>query len=322
MLKNKHTLFCVLKFLLAILFASLALPANAQVAKTLFGAEKLPAATKPQVHGYYSMGCVAGAVAMPLDGEHWQVMRLKRNRYWGHPSLINWLIVFASEAHKVGWNGLLVGDISQPRGGPMLTGHVSHQSGLDVDLWLNEMPNYRLSKLAREKRSAVSTLAKTKGGKLDHSRTGKNFTNKHFEMIRTAAKYEQVERIFVHPAIKKQLCQRETSVFNRRWLYKVRPYWGHHYHMHIRLKCPKGATNCQSQKPVKKRTGCGIELYQWLKRVKPTEDIIPKKTKRKDIKLSQLPNACKAVLKSPAPKNESAATAKVEGNKIKIPTYE
>src|SRR6516165_2279694 len=37
------------------------------------------------------------------------------------------------------WRGLLVGDISQPRGGPMITGHDSHQVGLDADIWLTPM---------------------------------------------------------------------------------------------------------------------------------------------------------------------------------------
>ena len=49
------------------------------------------------------------------------------------------------EAAADGWPGLLLGDISQPRGGPMLSGHASHQIGLDADIWLNPMPNRKLS---------------------------------------------------------------------------------------------------------------------------------------------------------------------------------
>ena len=71
----------------------------------------------------------------------WQVMRLSRNRNWGHPKLVAFLERLAEKAKKVGWNGLLVGDMSQPRGGPMLTGHASHQVGLDADIWLTPMPD-------------------------------------------------------------------------------------------------------------------------------------------------------------------------------------
>ena len=36
-------------------------------------------------------------------------------------------------ARRIGWQGLYIGDISQPRGGPMTSGHSSHQIGLDAD---------------------------------------------------------------------------------------------------------------------------------------------------------------------------------------------
>jgi penicillin-insensitive murein endopeptidase len=46
-----------------------------ELAKNLFGAEKLPAATEPQSFGFYSKGCFTGGVAIPLDGDTWTVMR-------------------------------------------------------------------------------------------------------------------------------------------------------------------------------------------------------------------------------------------------------
>ena len=47
----------------------------------------------------------------------------------------------AAKVPKVSnWPGLLVGDMAQARGGPMLTGHASHQVGLDADIWLTPMP--------------------------------------------------------------------------------------------------------------------------------------------------------------------------------------
>ena len=109
-----------------------------------------------RVIGFYSKGCIAGAVQMPVNGETWQVMRLSRNRNWGHPDLIALLKRLSVKAHKdAGWPGILVGDIGQPRGGPVLTGHASHQIGLDADIWLTPMPDHRLSREEREEMSAV-----------------------------------------------------------------------------------------------------------------------------------------------------------------------
>src|SRR5262245_17274203 len=120
-------------------------------AKQMFGAQTLPALGAPQSDGYYAKGCLAGGVALPEDGPTWQVMRLSRNRRWGHPHMIGLLEKLSRDAYaKAGWNGLLVGDISQPRGGPMLTGHASHQVGLDADIWLTPMPKRRFTAEQRE----------------------------------------------------------------------------------------------------------------------------------------------------------------------------
>ena len=105
-------------------------------AKELFGRKVLPAKMPTHVVGFYAKGCIAGAEGLPINGEAWQVMRLSRNRYWGHPDLVALVKRLAAKARKdAGWPGILVGDMSQPRGGPMLTGHASHQVGLDADIW-------------------------------------------------------------------------------------------------------------------------------------------------------------------------------------------
>ncbi len=106
---------------------------------------------------------VAGAVSLPADGPDWEVMRPSRNRMWGHPELIAFIERLADEARQDGWPGLLVGDAGQPRGGPMSTGHASHQIGLDVDLWLKPMPPTPLSLVDRETLSAHSVLKSALG---------------------------------------------------------------------------------------------------------------------------------------------------------------
>jgi Penicillin-insensitive murein endopeptidase len=119
-------------------------------AKELFGRKTTPASLATHTIGFYSKGCIAGAKALPLDGETWQVMRQSRNRNWGYPNLVRFLERLAAQAPRTGWRGLLVDDMSQPRGGPMHSGHLSHQVGLDADIWLTPMPDRKLTRQERE----------------------------------------------------------------------------------------------------------------------------------------------------------------------------
>jgi penicillin-insensitive murein endopeptidase len=266
-------------------------------AKKLFGALKAPAPMKARAIGAYSRGCLAGATALPVDGPAWQAMRLSRNRNWGHPKLISLLEKYADEVkQKDSWPGLLVGDISQPRGGPMLTGHASHQLGLDADIWFTPMPSRRLSKTERENLAATSMLA-SDNLSVNPKVWGKGQVN----IVRRAASYPQVERVLVHPAIKKALC--EAGGTDRAWLAKVRPYWGHFYHFHVRIGCPADSPTCTKQAPIPGDDGCGKELDDWFKllttppkpRPRPVEPVKPVKPKP-PLTLADLPPECSAVV--------------------------
>lgn len=280
-----------------------ALPAASEpLAKQLFGARELPTATAPAVHGFYSKGCFAGGIAIAPDGPRWQAMRLSRNRRWGHPEMIKLIEKLSRDAAQSGWPGLLVGDISQPRGGPMLSGHASHQIGLDADIWFTPMPNERMSVAEREKVSAVSML---KGDTLYVD--DRKWTPAHEAVLRHAAKYPQVERILVHPGIKKKLC--DTVKGDRSWLSKIRPFWGHHYHFHVRIGCPRGSPGCKPQAPVSGGQGCDASLAWWFtdEPWKPAEG--PAKPKARDVMtMANLPAACRAVLNAPAPSSEAVVT--------------
>src|SRR5580693_364940 len=210
-------------------------------AKELFARKLLPAAMPTRVIGFYAKGCIAGAEQMPINGDTWQVMRLSRNRYWGHPDLVALLKRLSVKAHKdAGWPGILVGDIGQPRGGPALSGHASHQIGLDADIWLTPMPDHLLSREEREEMSAVMMV---RNDRLDIDPNV--FTPGHLAVIRDAAQEPSVQRIFVNAAIKKALCREAKG--DRSWLEKIRPWWGHDYHFHIRIRCPAGSTVCEGQ---------------------------------------------------------------------------
>ena len=262
-------------------------------AKELFGRKTKPDPVAARSIGFYSRGCLAGAVALPIDGATWQVMRLSRNRNWGHPKLIEFLERLSGKAKQAGWNGLLVGDLSQPRGGPMLTGHTSHQVGLDADIWLTPMPDRKLS---REERELMSATMVVRDDRLDVDPN--LWTKAHTEVIRAAAEDPAVERIFVNAAIKKALCR--DAGRDRAWLAKVRPWWGHDYHFHIRIYCPADSPQCEPQPPPDSNEGCGHELDYWFSAgvIHPAPATEPPKP-RPGPTMAALPAACRQVLMAP-----------------------
>ena len=262
-------------------------------AKELFGRRTTPANLAARTIGFYAKGCLAGGMALPINGETWQVMRLSRNRNWGHPMLVEFLEKLAAQAPKTGWRGLLVGDMSQPRGGPMRTGHASHQVGLDADIWLTPMPDRELTRLEREEMSATMVVAEDR-----RDVDPKVWTPAHLNVIRAAAKEPQVNRIFVNAAIKKALCREAGS--DRGWLGKVQPWWGHDYHFHVRLHCPAGEHECTPQPPRPADDGCGKELDHWFTEaiLHPKPSPIPPKEKP-PMRMAELPAACRQVLMAP-----------------------
>jgi penicillin-insensitive murein endopeptidase len=263
-------------------------------AKELFGRKAVPAPLEARALGWYAKGCLSGAAALPVNGETWQVMRLSRNRMWGHPNLINLVERLSEKGKKLGWNGLLVGDMSQPRGGPMITGHTSHQVGLDADIWLTPMPNRELSRREREEMSAINLVADSR-----KDVDPKVWTPQHTAIIKLAAEQPEVERIFVNAAIKKALCREAGK--DRGWLEKVRPYYQHNFHFHVRIHCPAGQVDyCKPQEPVKAGDGCGKDLDWWFRDAVlfPKPSKVPSKP-TPPIKLADLPQACRQVLLAP-----------------------
>ena len=281
--------------------AASSLPARIRMdapARDYFGKIAMPSRGQPEAIGSYARGCQSGAVALAQNGPGWQVMRLSRNRFWGQPELIDYLEDLARDAPKLGWRGLMIGDMAQPRGGPMTSGHASHQIGLDADIWLKQMPDHVMSAAEREDVSAVSMLrGRIDVAGADRTVDPKKFTPAHARLIRRAAQDPRVERIFVTPGIKKALCDFETG--DRSWLRVVRPWWGHHYHFHVRLKCPAGDGACADQASPPPGDGCGRELASWMADDPwvPKPGAKPGKPKP-PLALAALPNACIGVLQA------------------------
>ena len=242
---------------------------------------------------------------MPINGKTWQVIRVSRNRNWGHPSLVQFLERLADQAPVTGWRGLLVGDMSQPRGGPMLTGHASHQVGLDADIWLTPMPDRELTRQEREEMMATMVVAANR-----KDVDPKVWTPAHVALIKAAAQDPHVARIFVNAAIKKALCR--DAGRDRAWLSKVQPWLGHDWHFHVRLNCPPEDRDCKPQPPRPANDGCGKELDHWFtsavvnaqpdSKPDPKPDAKPDPTpatSRPGPKMAELPAACRQVLLAP-----------------------
>ncbi|MBY6202892.1 penicillin-insensitive murein endopeptidase [Maritalea mobilis] len=275
---------------------------SAMQARHLFGSEAVASGGRPEVIGFYSNGCVAGAQELPETGPTWQAMRLSRNRNWAHPETIDFVQDLSREvARTTSWNGLYVGDMSQPRGGPMLTGHVSHQSGLDVDIWMLPARDLTLSRQDRENLSSISVRSQ-RGAWINE-----NWTAEHATVLRAAATDPRVARIFVTTGVKVWLC-RNTPEGDRDWLSRIRPATGHHYHFHVRLTCPAGSRNCEEQEPVPAGDGCAAAEARAARILNPAPPsseppapagpAAPQPPRGNGVTLSQVPGQCLSLLSS------------------------
>ena len=276
-------------------------------AKLLFGAVTEPSKMAARSIGFYAKGCLAGGKPLPVNGAGWQAMRLSRNRIWGHPMLVRYIERFAKDAKaKDGWPGLLVGDMSMPRGGPMPFGHASHQVGLDVDIWYKPMPDRVLSEEERETMPMETFLS-------DPGRVNPAvWTPDHVKLLRRAVSYPEVARVFVNPAIKKWLCDNVKE--NRAFLRKISPIMGHDDHFHVRLVCPADNPGCRNQTAPAADEGCGQGLEAWIAKLSkekavqvtaaraPQTGATPAKSSKGKpfITLAQLPPDCRTVLQAPA----------------------
>ncbi len=260
-------------------------------ARQLFGSVSTPSNQKPVSFGSYAKGCVSGASQLPESGENWQAMRLSRNRNWGHPSIVSFIERLSQGAVKAGWPGIYVGDISQPRGGPMITGHASHQIGLDVDVWMLPPKRLDLTENERENLSSISVVTSDKRNVND------NWSSQHHDVIMAALKDDAVARIFVSGAIKIQMCADATAQ-ERPYLRKLRPWWGHTFHFHVRLNCPAGSPDCEEQAPPPAGDGCESAVWWVTDALKPpdpnADPIVPKP----ELVMADLPEQCQGVLES------------------------
>ena len=292
---------------LLLLLALLAAPAAAETtAAKLFSAVRTPDVGAAMPIGAYGRGCAQGSIELPDTGPTWQAMRLSRGRNWGNPVLVDYLEDLSAKVTAFGWNGLYIGDMGNPRGGPMNSGHASHQTGLDADIWFLKPQSLTLTAAQREKISSISIRTD------DQLRVNQNYDPSYMAMLKAAASDPRVDRIFVAAAIKIEMCKTAKPV-DAKWLQHIRPEANHQDHLHVRLKCPPGSVLCQTQKPTvdelsKGGSGCDDTLMYWVSDAylhpkpppKPTKPVkpLPHKRTAREFLMSDLPAQCAAVLSS------------------------
>jgi penicillin-insensitive murein DD-endopeptidase len=252
---------------------------------------RTPKAGPAHAIGSYTNGCLQGGVSLPPSGRGYEVLRPGRHRWFGHPDLVAYVRRLGAEVKRRRLGILLVGDLAQPRGGPTPFGHRSHQSGLDVDIGYT-YPSW----LVRRKITAAERESLPLPAVVDLRTKALNAAWKPgiAGLLALAASDPAVDRIFVHPAVKRELCARPPP--EAQWLQKVRPWWGHHDHFHVRLRCPAESNDCQPQEPLPPGDGCAA-LDWWF-----TEDARRTQQQRRDLAAEEarqpppLPSACGALL--------------------------
>jgi penicillin-insensitive murein DD-endopeptidase len=240
----------------------------------------------PSIYGKYTNGCVRGAEELPNAGPGFSRYKVRPTRGFGHPDLVSWLTKYSLRLSEKNL-GVIIEDLSQPRGGPMPGGHGSHQVGLDADLWyyapsaskLSEMTPAQVLKLAQRPMLGSN-------GRVDP----KLMTQSEVLKVKLAAQSPGIERIFVHTAIKVYLCDQEKDA-DREWLRVLRPWKGHVRHFHVRLSCPTDSPDCEIQEATPPGDGCA-EAQQRLTEGFPADWFV------KPAVRPELPDACTDVLRS------------------------
>lgn len=238
-----------------------------------------------QIIGFYTGGCISGAQSLPLSGPHYEVMRPSRNRYYGHSQLLALIDRIGAQADSK----ILVGDMAQPRGGPAPFGHASHQLGIESDIWIQPLRFFTASPITMEQRESFQMTSVVE----DDWKTFKksNWSEDIEKVIFRAASDPLVDRIFVNAVIKKYLCKKSPQFS---FLNKIRPWYFHNSHFHVRMKCPAGMEKCRNQAPVPSDDGCGKDLDFWFSKsaiavqAGANEDPVSRAVK--------MPKACRAFL--------------------------
>lgn len=211
-------------------------------------------AAKTQIYGNYNRGCIIEAEKLPEFGTGYQSVRRNRHTSYGHASTLETIADLGKKIAATEKGMLIIGNLSTQNGGPLYDHSISHQNGLDFDV-AYQIVQKPLSAKASETFEFASILH------ADHTNINPEKWNDTIaHILKTTAELPQVERILVHPLIKKQLCTTEQE---KTWLKKIRPWFKHDNHFHVRLKCPEDSPKCVAQDPPPDEIGCSGEAFAW-----------------------------------------------------------
>jgi penicillin-insensitive murein DD-endopeptidase len=206
-----------------------------------------------QIVGFYTNGKIIGAAAIPLEGLGLLKLFQPRNRHYASTDLIS-LLLWTAETISAGFPGgerMQIGDSSAENGGP-ISGHASHQNGLDVDI-----AYFRLDHREQDPQ-AVDGFQESF---VKEGQVTENFdTIRNWETIKLVVSTGRVNRIFVDAAIKKAMCLHAESLGEAaektETLRRLRVWPQHDDHFHLRLTCPTRSPECVPQEEPPAGSGC------------------------------------------------------------------
>lgn len=183
-------------------------------------------------------------------------MQLYRDmeRIWGAEPMIDMIQKAAMDmARKYpGKDRLQVEDISAKEGGE-IEGHNSHENGLDVDLGYFKADGVEHDPIKKGQYYADPMVI---NGKISP-----NFdVERNWELMKALHRHGNVQKIFVDQVLKNEFCRYAKSkgelAANVEVLRSLRHVTNHQDHMHVRLRCPKGATRCKNAPEAPAGSGC------------------------------------------------------------------
>ncbi len=238
--------------------------------------------------GTYNNGCILNPVELK-QGANFEKPRLSRRNNFANPEMIKFIEDLSGDVNKKYGKKLLVADISKNKGGRIPSLHASHQIGLDADIWYKLYdPKQNLNE------SNIETLSPTDMVSSDGKKISEYWSADNENILRMAARNNNVDRIFVNAAIKKQFCSKYKDEI---WQRKIRAWWGHNEHFHVRLKCPANSPECVMTVGAVNVDGCDSSLNWWFS----DEALHPQAKKEAPISekeiFSRLPKRCQEILK-------------------------
>lgn len=207
--------------------------------------------------GKYTDGHIFKSVPLKRNAPGIQTMRPAMAKFYGHTELRDFIYKLGKQTINSGNGQLMIGDLSHKDGGELI-GHASHQNGLDVDIWFYR-PKDTITDLANDQRDS------SKFPHFLNPATNEFYPNmwntKLDNVLKMAASDSRVAKIFVNAGVKRRLCR----IFpGEKFLSKIRPWYRHHEHFHVRLKCPENSPSCENQPEIKSLDCSGDNIDWWF----------------------------------------------------------